>query len=353
MIQSPSTPSCRLPTRRTEGGRGGCGGRYVFQSALNSEKILVEYGKTGAILLHVQKCGIKKHKKKKEFSSTSKSVPGHMAAKGREKYDESVRSSLPASLHSSLGQDLKTDRLSFRDIVSLQRHYSEDGLSQKLSWNRYQRFVRKARARWVLPFIQRHHRILDIGCGDGYILNQLRNWIREGVGIDIGRTAIERAKTRYGGTNLSFHISTLEEFQDKEGFHGILFYEVIEHLFSAENGLKKIRSLLKPEGYLAFSTPNVDRLENRMRRFFGRKPSVMPMHVREFTRAEIETLFSSIGLKIVKRKGAQISFWLPGWNRIPTPLRWIGSHNRLSWHLGILFPSFATLQLIVAKGPLS
>lgn len=86
-------------------------------------------------------------------------------------------------------------------------------------------------------------------------------------------------------------------------FEVVLFCEIIEHLQSDPlHVLKEIKRVLKPGGLIVLTTPNVARLDNRLRllagknindRYSGHGP--YGRHNREYTRAEITTLLSFCG----------------------------------------------------------
>lgn len=85
-------------------------------------------------------------------------------------------------------------------------------------------------------------------------------------------------------------------------FDMVSYCDVIEHLPQSmvEGSLQEIRRVLKPEGCLLLSTPNLARLPNRIRFLLGQgiNPPLNPRkvgetydHIREFTDDEIKKLF--------------------------------------------------------------
>lgn len=91
----------------------------------------------------------------------------------------------------------------------------------------------------------------------------------------------------------------LNQFLDNKelinSFDCVIFLETLEHLNRwPEQVLDDIHSLLKPEGHLLLSTPNLVRISNRIRMFLGRPPNdpfkfseAGEHHVREFTMSEL------------------------------------------------------------------
>jgi SAM-dependent methyltransferase len=80
-----------------------------------------------------------------------------------------------------------------------------------------------------------------------------------------------------------------------ESFDCIIFLETLEHLNRwPEHVLDDIHKLLRPNGILLLSTPNLVRLSNRIRMLFGRPPNnpfkytpAGAHHVREYTLSEL------------------------------------------------------------------
>lgn len=107
-------------------------------------------------------------------------------------------------------------------------------------------------------------RLLDIGCGDGLLLDHLRKlgWSVEGVEPD-GRAA---ATARRRG--LSVTTATVEAARFPAGhFSAVIMSHVVEHLSDPEATLREVRRVLAPNGVLVVITPNADSI---LHRWFGR-----------------------------------------------------------------------------------
>lgn len=89
-------------------------------------------------------------------------------------------------------------------------------------------------------------------------------------------------------------------------FDVVIFCEVIEHLtYDPIKALLNIKNLLKDNGYLIFSTPNVSRLENVAKMIAGVNIydqysgyGLYGRHNREYNKHEIYQLFSQLGFDI-------------------------------------------------------
>jgi 2-polyprenyl-3-methyl-5-hydroxy-6-metoxy-1,4-benzoquinol methylase len=110
-------------------------------------------------------------------------------------------------------------------------------------------------------------RVLDFGCGVGFLLPHLCRYASKVYGADLSQESIERANARLDGTvgfEGAFLISDLA--QRAATFDAIFVVEVIEHLYDREldTALGTIRRMLSPSGIAIFTTPNEENLEASM-----------------------------------------------------------------------------------------
>lgn len=124
-------------------------------------------------------------------------------------------------------------------------------------------------------------RVLDIGCGTGETLKELRDLGWETEGVDFDAKAAETARRSYG---LSVRVGTLEEQEyPSDYFDAVGMSHVIEHVHDPVGLLAECRRILRPGGRLIVATPNVDSLGHRR---FGTSWSslVAPSHLLLFSR---------------------------------------------------------------------
>lgn len=104
--------------------------------------------------------------------------------------------------------------------------------------------------------------ILDIGCGTGTFLAEAKQngrWQVEGV--EPNEFAANFAKTQF---DIPVHVSTFPEISlPKETYDVITMWNVLEHVYQPTQVLKYANELLKPNGWLVFSLPNVESLETK------------------------------------------------------------------------------------------
>jgi len=122
----------------------------------------------------------------------------------------------------------------------------------------------------------RFERILDVGCGDGNFSSLLKRACRakEVYGIDISEKGVESAR-KNGVKAFQLDIDAEDLPFEDNYFDAIFAGEVIEHLFDTDHFLDEVHRVLKPEGILVLSTPNLASIHNRIALLLGYQPFPM------------------------------------------------------------------------------
>lgn len=96
-------------------------------------------------------------------------------------------------------------------------------------------------------------RLLDAGCGLGFFLSALdESWERHG--LELSRFAAEHA-AKYG----DIRVGSIEDCPYEDAaFDVVLCHHVIEHLEDPLRGLRELRRVLRPGGFLVLGTPDFD-----------------------------------------------------------------------------------------------
>lgn len=158
--------------------------------------------------------------------------------------------------------------------------------------------------------MQKKGRLLDFGCAAGFFLQVAieNGWQAEGV--EISPFAVNYARSHL---HLNVHQADLQEIDfPKKSFDLITLWDVLEHLSNPLSAFKKIREILKDDGLLVFSTPDVGSIPARLtkHRWIGYKLS--DEHLTYFSLPTIYTLCEKTGFEIVKSHhlGKYVSFSL-------------------------------------------
>jgi hypothetical protein len=143
--------------------------------------------------------------------------------------------------------------------------------------------------------------VLDVGAGDGALLDALKARGRAAVGLE--RTA-DRPDVR-----------AAEIYEIDGDWAGVVFWHTLEHLREAGPALKHAAGLLGPGGTLVIAMPNADSIQARVfgDRWFALDPPLHIVHVR--ARALI-TRLRELGLSVERvshlRGGHCVFGWLYG-----------------------------------------
>lgn len=98
--------------------------------------------------------------------------------------------------------------------------------------------------------------VLDVGCGDGYITNILKDKCKKIIGIDYSEEAIQDLKRNYQSMEC-YHMPSTNITIDPGTFDKVICFEVLEHLtlLQAKKTVCEIYKVLKPGGMIIGSTP--------------------------------------------------------------------------------------------------
>jgi ubiquinone/menaquinone biosynthesis C-methylase UbiE len=100
-------------------------------------------------------------------------------------------------------------------------------------------------------------RVLDAGCGNGYLSRLLSKKGAKVVGIDISRRSIEiaRAIENEAPLGIKYHVGSLSNlsFLEDESFDIIISNIVLPGLQDIDNAIKEMYRILKPKGKLVIS----------------------------------------------------------------------------------------------------
>jgi 2-polyprenyl-3-methyl-5-hydroxy-6-metoxy-1,4-benzoquinol methylase len=115
----------------------------------------------------------------------------------------------------------------------------------------------EARYKVLLKRIKKANRILDVGCGDGYLMSLVSRLCESVVGIDSEPTATSLAAAKLQRFRNSRVVAgSCYELPFVGGsFDVVLLADVIEHLADPERCLQEISRVLTPNGALLITTP--------------------------------------------------------------------------------------------------
>lgn len=188
----------------------------------------------------------------------------------------------------------------------------------------------KTLLRWLDP--RPGEKILDVGCGEGYLSEKIASYGAITTGIDISHTAIARAKIRTKGKNLEFReLDAAKLDYPDASFDKIVSFCAIEHFTDDEKVLSHLARMLKPGGRLLLSADSLSNpgLTDKERQWHRSRYAVNCLYTRE----KIGEKLQRVGLKTerscyVLNSGLALVL------------------TRLSWKLDDLAPCLLPLRLL-------
>lgn len=143
--------------------------------------------------------------------------------------------------------------------------------------------------------------VLDIGCGDGYLLSKIE--ARGKLGIDLSLQMIERAKSLY--PDITFKNHDIRAFKTDSRFDVIFCLGVAQYNENLYMFMDSIISFLNHKGTLIISFPNDKSIfRNLSNRLFCKNQSQFSHSFEEFI-----VICKSFGLEVIDMKAHTFSFF--------------------------------------------
>lgn len=161
----------------------------------------------------------------------------------------------------------------------LQRHY-EQAYGQHADASRVEvalRLLKKSRCFRSGQTL----RVLDIGGGDMQLGRLFANRLAEEFGVTVALEGWDLSAEGVRRANSAGEKSRVQSICDEcpaeavGRYDLVLFFEVLEHLVDTDAAVIHLRELMKPEGWLLLSTPNLAGWIDRLSLLFGMQPHSM------------------------------------------------------------------------------
>lgn len=152
----------------------------------------------------------------------------------------------------------------------------------------------------IIGATPKNARVLELGCHNGYMSRYLKGRGCSVVGIDLRQDALESAR-RFCDQVFALDLDSFDKKIFAEPFFDcIVAADVLEHLKNPPDLLIKLRDILRPEGKIIASIPNITHVSLALMMLQGRfdyRPSGLldDTHLRFFSENGIYHLFESSG----------------------------------------------------------
>lgn len=152
----------------------------------------------------------------------------------------------------------------------------------------------------VISFIlkNKNSRVLDFGCGGGSLISALKEMKYDVFGVEKDIDLVNILKKEFGADKIK-NFDNFNELE-KNSFDIIVLSHVIEHLDDPIKSLTVLCSLLKNNGFILISTPNIDSLGHSFFKGNWRGLEV-PRHRFVFSEKSLEAIINKCGAKSEKK----------------------------------------------------
>lgn len=169
-------------------------------------------------------------------------------------------------------------------------------------------FLRERRS--IITRLKRKGKLLDFGCGQGEFLEFMSEKRLDVYGVETPEYVNYALKHK---RDLVIYYQDLNKIGFKENsFDAITMWHVFEHLATPGEYLKEIYRILKPEGYLIISVPNIDSLQGT----FMKKNWLyldLPRHINQFTPKTLTYILECERFSVRDVKHFSVEYNIFGW----------------------------------------
>jgi SAM-dependent methyltransferase len=138
----------------------------------------------------------------------------------------------------------------------------------------------------VREYARPHHRVLEVGFGEGYGSELIRDWVAEYHGVEVSADATTHAAEKYAHPKCTFHHSPVGLPFPDDWFDVAISFQVIEHIADVDAYLDEIRRVCRQGATILIVTPN------RNHRLADGERPWNRYHIREFSPSEFEGILT-------------------------------------------------------------
>lgn len=150
--------------------------------------------------------------------------------------------------------------------------------------------------------------LLSLGCANGVVEQKIKNRTSIKVyGLEASRKNANNAEKK--GIEMSIGDVTQKFPFEDHSFDFVFAGEIIEHLVDTKKFLREIKRVLKPNGFLILTTPNLAHIVDRVRFIFGKAPrqtnplhKFLFLHIRPFTFGSLKESLEKTNFKLISFK---------------------------------------------------
>jgi 2-polyprenyl-3-methyl-5-hydroxy-6-metoxy-1,4-benzoquinol methylase len=177
-------------------------------------------------------------------------------------------------------------------------------------------------ARYYYSRLQKYKtegRILDIGCSAGLFLEVTREHGWDSYGIEISKDTAELARKRGG---IKIVMGSLDQTRFRPKFFDVItMWDVVEHVEDPTHMMTIVHSILKDDGIIALSTPNIDGLFPKISYIISKFTKDWPhpeppYHLFQFSKKTLQKLLHLARFEVLEviDERSPIAYTFGSWN---------------------------------------
>ncbi|HVO60892.1 MAG TPA: methyltransferase domain-containing protein [Terriglobales bacterium] len=170
--------------------------------------------------------------------------------------------------------------------------------------------------------------VLDVASGEGQGSAFLAQTARKVVGVEIDPQSVEHAISTYRSSNLRYIVGDAAKLPiDDRSVDAVISFETIEHLSDHRQFLAEVKRVLRPNGFLLISTPDVNA-------YSASGAESNSFHARELTEAEFRATLSASfrNVQLIRQRAMSGSVILPdATESVANPLAIFEQRDRLTY----------------------
>lgn len=194
-------------------------------------------------------------------------------------------------------------------------------------------------------------KFLDLSCGVGSISILAAKDKFEVCGLDRNKNQLLYQRVHKVSLGINLIMGDAQRLPFRNGSFDIAYCcHMLEHIVDDSSALNEIHRVLKDDGILFLSVPNIFNLSTRFKRKLKRKsPFISREHLREYNKGELIALLNSYGFDILGSK--MTGFLLPLGNMIFNFATLEFGLQKIKSYLAERFPeSSESIDIVAKKG---
>lgn len=171
------------------------------------------------------------------------------------------------------------------------------------------------RLRMIVDRVEPGERLLEAGCGPGFLAKLLADKGADVTGTDVSQAGAERTARR-GIPTHHIDLDTMKLPFPDQSFDTVVCNSNLEHLFYLDDNIRECLRVLKVGGKFIWMEPNTGHWRYRLWLLFGRFPYIPnsptdPYHIRHLTAYELTRHCRENGLEVRELLG-HAGLWCHG-----------------------------------------